>query len=516
MQILTNLKNRVASFCQMIETTRSVRFTLLVLLAAYAFFGALASLDKMDVSGDENTYIPLSYNLYKYGVVSLTGEVSGLESIEMDDGVILTLSQRRGPAYLALLAASLHLHPNSQNVSLACFQGKEVGCESFRQDLKIVNVVILTLIVLITYAITKGISGNALVGLTAAFLVASSKSLIDSSDKFGPEVLASFLVLIASLMMLFIWMGPNIKNCSATGIVFGVLALCQPIYLYSIFVPFVVLAVSLVRHKMIRSRLAFASVLAVLLSFSVVTTPWIARNLEYFDNSQITSGGEIVLRVRAEHNKMNSREYFASFLYWTAAGRERLAGFIFDAEDYRRLNRDNYEDGNYRVARKRSSEIANEFQISRFEASKLVAAEAKQMILADPVKHILVSVPVAWRGLFSENGIVLHFLSLDSAGFLIRLATNFTYWGGMFLCLVLTVLKRQYTCLVFASLAIWAWAAYAGMSHFIPRYSYPLLPVLITLSLSIISAQLAGKLLLESSLRNSALIKFAMRCGLVR
>ncbi len=520
MQAAITIKNSISSVFQLIETSWRTRLFLLVFLIVYTVGGAIVALNKMDVSGDEHSYIPLGFNLYKYGVIAWSGSADKLEpgvsASQMDDGNVITPSQRRGPVYLALLAASLHLHPDSQNVSLQCFQGKAAGCESFRQDLKIVNIVLLALTVLIAYAATKAFSKSAVAGLTAAFLVASSKSLIDMSDTLRPEILATLLFFLASVMLVLVWLGPNLKNCLATGIVFAALALCQPIYLYSLCVPILVTVASVVRHKLSVRKLGLGYSMAILFAFALVTAPWLIRNQMYFGNSQVTSGGEIVLRVRAEYNQMTANEYLASFVFWTAAGRERLAGLIFEYDDYKRLKRDNYEDGYYKSARARASAIAHEVGADVTETRQLVVAEAKRMILDAPFKHLLVSIPVAWRGLFAETGVVLHARPFEFSGFLIRLTLNFAYWAGILFCIVSSIRTRQFHCLVFASLTIWAWLAYAGLSHYVPRYSYPFIPILAVLSVSVFSAKFLRKPLQESSLRQSGLIRFATFCGLLK
>ena len=482
-----NLKIRTQGAAALVERSRRLRIVLLVLLTIYAFGGGIAQLDKQDVTGDAKSYIALGYNLYRLGVVSWGLEAPpdgefGVAPILKADGSTVYPSQSRAPGYLALLAAGLHLHPAGDDVTLECLLDQVEGCDGIRRDLKVANVLLLTLTALLAYFAATRLSGSAMAGLAAGFLVASSNSLIMMSDTLRPEVLSAFLLLAASTALLFAWQRPQPARCILAGILFGLLPLCQPIFLYALPVLIVVVATGLWRRRTV-GAIAMISIAGLsVLGFALVTGPWLVRNQAYFGSLNLSAGGAIVLRTRAEYNKLLPSEILPAFVYWAGDGRAETASLIFETDAYRRLDRDNRADGYYRLGEGRGRALAEETGIKGLAHRVLLTAEAKDLILADPVKHVLMSGLFAWRGMFAERGLVIAPRPVKISGWINRLWINLAYWAGTAYCLIIALRRRDFRFVVFGALALWSWAAYAGVSHAIPRYSYPLIPVLVILA----------------------------------
>ena len=489
--------NRAHRVADAIERSRRLRLGLVLFIIVYAFAGSALELDKPDVTGDEGSYIPLSFYLYKNGVITFGKEISseyGVEPFTTDEGITTWPSASRAPAYLWFLATSLHLHPSADSITEGCLRNRVEGCYEIRQDLKLGNVLVFTLLALLTYVLTRQLSESAVAGFIAALLVGSSSSLLFMSDTLRPEVLAAFLVCLSSGALLWAWQRPSFLRCGFTGISFGALALCQPIFLYAIIPVAVILAIRLISHKSMKRATAAACFGIALVGFAVMVGPWLARNYYYHGAYNITNRGAATLRIRAEYNQMTWREYLASFAYWAANAKERSASLLFARDDYRRLDRNNHEDGYYRVGKGGGGALVVEHGLKGRPLRDQLAAEAKAMILADPVKHILVSIPFGWRGLFPETGLTIHPGSIEFSGGATRLILNLIYWGGAVFCVVQGLRRRDYRYLIFATLAFWGWASYAGGSHFVSRYSMPFIPILVILTVTAATNLLSRKI----------------------
>lgn len=500
MTLLSAIWQRIRQGAAAVEGSRRLRLGLMLILAVYAFAGTASQLRKPDVTGDEGSYIALAFNLYKLGVITHGQEVTGEAGVEpyvTEDGVVTWPSASRAPAYLLFLATSLHLHPDAGAVDRDCMIDRPPSslCREVRQDLKLGNVLLFTLLTLLTYAVTRQLSGSAVAGFFAALLVASSESLAYMADTLRSEVLAAFLFCLASSALLWAWQRPGLLRCGFVGICFGALALCQPIYLYAIIPLSVVLAIRLARFRSIALKpgMAAACFGVSLVAFSLTVGPWLLRNHHYFGTYNVTGTGAATLRIRAEYDQMTWREYIASFAYWAGDGRERIAGTFFPEDWYHRLDRDNSATGYYRIAKGRGAQLFRETGLAGRELKEALGQEAKSMIFADPVKHVLVSIPFAWRGLYAESGLSIHPRPMKLSGLMTRLIQNPLYWIAAVFCIVHGLRRRDYRYLVFATLVFWGWASYAGGSHYIPRYSYPFIPILATLTVTAISILLSRK-----------------------
>jgi hypothetical protein len=302
------------------------------------------------------------------------------------------------------------------------------------------------------------------------------------SDTLRPEVLSAFLLCAASAALLLTWQRATALRCALAAVLLGLLALCQPIFLYGLPVLVVVVASALWRHRTAGAIAMAALVGLSVLGFALVTGPWLLRNHVYFDSLNLSGGGAIVLRTRAEYDRMEPREVLPAFVYWAGDGQEDTARLFFAPEAYRRLDRDNRVDSYYRLGEGRGGDLAEATGTKGRELKALLTAEAKDMILADPIKHVLLSGLFAWRGMFPERGLVIAPRPVKLSGWVTRLWLNLAYCAGTLYCLLAAFRRRDFSFLVFGSLAIWGWAAYAGTSHFIPRYSSPMIPVLVILA----------------------------------
>ena len=94
-------------------------------------------------------------------------------------------------------------------------------------------------------------------------------------------------------------------------------------------------------------------------------------------------------------------------------------------------------------------------------------SEAISRILASPMQHIFVSLPMAWRGLWSfGNKISVAGLILNVLSFL-----------ALFVAPIIGIVQRRPVWIYLSLMPVGYFLFYAVFSHFLPRYSEPLIPL---------------------------------------
>jgi len=122
-------------------------------------------------------------------------------------------------------------------------------------------------------------------------------------------------------------------------------------------------------------------------------------------------------------------------------------------------------------------------------SNSLRKQEALSRISSNPLQHLIVSFPLAWRGLWAIRpegwgDVILNFLS-----FLALFASPLLYF-----------LEKRKSWLIVSIVPIGYFLFYALFSHFIPRYSQPLVPLAFT-CLMMALVDIASKVLSPSIVR---------------
>jgi len=178
------------------------------------------------------------------------------------------------------------------------------------------------------------------------------------------------------------------------------------------------------------------------------------RTKDLTDKFALTTGyaGDI-LSQRVAYNRMTWPEWGASFLFWFPDFGDALARRLFPEIQYETLD---WDDGSYygTVAPALYNDISRRVS----NPDEIVPYIIRNEIAAHPLKHALVSLPLAFRAIFISK-----------------------YWGifGL-ICFcsfaVHHVRKRDYTFLLL-SLPIWFMVVFhALVSVSIPRYNLALIP----------------------------------------
>lgn len=214
--------------------------------------------------------------------------------------------------------------------------------------------------------------------------------------QFTTETLVFSLFSVFSYCLLRLWQEKTWSWFLLCGITLGLTSLTRPSFEYVFYVALVVFILAIVKSSKIRNKLITGTVLFTL-SFSILVGGWKARNYVAHDNFALTDTyPTIILAQRAAYNEMTIKEYFTAFIYWLPDFGDSLSAKWFEESSYKRL--DFYdEEGFYNIANTTMWDLAKADANGNPNNVKFIL---NNYILNTPVKHVLVTIPLTFRGMF--------------------------------------------------------------------------------------------------------------------
>ena len=311
-------------------------------------------------------------------------------------------------------------------------------------------------------------------------------------DRMYTELFSSSLLILAAIATIYTYQSRKLTAAVTTGGLLAAFALTKASGLYVVLVALPMLAAGMYFFKLVSARKAFGIWLTMLLTFLFLVTPWMMRNYLIFGDYTIAERGGNVLLTRAVKNRMTDEEYRAAFYVYAPGSMkhrffESILGFeqsnLAPGGKYVRLIRhqpgeqDAIKAGNpdatisyyglrSAIENRMLRELQNAGQDTR-QVDQMQKALAFELIKADPVAHAKTTLPFAWRGIWSfagKGGIVKELFNLLS--FLSLLVIPFV-----------AVWKRKPEWFAGSLVAMGYFLFHAFTTHFIPRYSAPLIPL---------------------------------------
>ena len=340
-------------------------------------------------------------------------------------------------------------------------------------------------------------------------MTAQSAALLNSADTFLTEVhAAALMVAVAALS----WTTATARRplyAALLGLALAALVLTKVIFAY-LWIP---VALMLAAADWLRRRLDWTTAGLVGVLFVAHAIPvggWMVRNyLATDDFSIVEARSAPVLGYRSSFHTMRHDEWAAGFAYYLPLTRAHLQSAGIPKESFERFNSDSEHvfglNGRRRYYRRRAQLWTddnpaivglNELGQRRW-VNDTMADEAIARLLADPVQHLKVSLLLAWRGVFTEEGL----------GFLrprVERLANIAGWndwarwgwaygpiGASFFNLVsffaliavplwLWLGRGQFEAVLVFLPALYDHGASAMASHFLSRYAEPQVPLRVT------------------------------------
>jgi 4-amino-4-deoxy-L-arabinose transferase-like glycosyltransferase len=193
------------------------------------------------------------------------------------------------------------------------------------------------------------------------------------------------------------WRSGRTAHYILGGVLLGLLCLTKPSYL--VLFP-VVVALSLVYlHWLVQQRRAHAlsHVLAFSLAFGCVVAAWVARNVVSVGKLGFTEEyGAVVLIERFAYNDMTLREFFQAFPYCTPGLGEAVFDPVYGTDSMHRFTY-HTEGSFFHVGRGRRDALVAQYG----RLDPLIPGIIRDEMRNDWWRHLLVSIPLAWCGLWA-------------------------------------------------------------------------------------------------------------------
>ena len=480
-------------------------------------FHAAPSINDKAPTNDADNYVVMGYNIQKHGIFSLeTSDSSPLQYLEaygltkrktargweeysgeerrqaLQALADLTkpylfgyrksyqLTHYREPGFPAFLALVMTLDPNLHSADLKSFRSDGQIIKRLKNSQLLVLLLTSIMTAFFIFRITKSLA----LSLLALVLVGLSSSLLGTANSLLSENVTALLLFGVSFLLFKAVKEKKIIDFSFLGIGLGFLSLTKAIFVY--FFIFVILFLIFLRIKGKFGKREFsAGILSFSIIFIAIVGTWMVRNYSVFRTLSICARGGHVLLIRSNFDMMTAKEFLGSFFYWTpnslpnrVLSNEKIFGtnILSPGGSLEGLN-DSLPTGYFQRS---DPFVRNLIKTKGLESpivDKTLMRIGVQNILGHPFRHCLVTLPLAWRGLFIENGIHLNFPVKISP--LIPGITSLLYMAGLILLCILSLKKRLWHFFAFILPALYLYSAHSFLTENEPRFNFPMLPVCI-------------------------------------
>ncbi len=434
------------------------RIVILLLILISVIINAVDEIQPRMVEDDARHNLAMAYNKFQYGVIS---------DLRTDSPEIVP-TYRREPLYSVLLSGVLSAIADPETTTHDCLTEPEPACVPLQLKLQWFNLLLLLALTLATFLAGRVILGDNFAPYLASLLVGLSPGLTDAVNNFYTELIAALpLLILSTCLYLTVTRRKWQLYAIAAGGAFAALMLTKAVFLY--FGLFLCLAFMI--HSWQKHSWQPLKTLAIILIVAYsITGLWMTRNYLNFGVAKISGRGGEVLAIRAKFSEMSWSEYRASWLVFTPGYGKPLLNSFFELEDYTRFDRGNPE-GFYRSTKNRIEEMRQGDAIDKVyqqqEIDDRLKAESVQTIKQNWFKHLALSATFAYRGSFvrmvAENSLV---------------PTRLVYFISLFTVLGMALRHQDLGLILFALPALYSYSIHAVASHYISRFSVPLIPCL--------------------------------------
>ena len=341
-------------------------------------------------------------------------------------------------------------------------------------------------------------------------MTAQSAAMLDRADYFLTEVHAAALIVAVAALS---WATATARRplyAALLGLALAALVLTKVIFVY-LWMP---IALMLVTADWLRRRVNWTTAGLVGVLFVAQAIPvggWMVRNyLTTDDFSIVAARSAQVLGLRSSYNTMRHDEWVAGFAYYLPLTRAHLQSAGIPEESFERFDTGSpqgFRQMAYRRYTCRRAQLWTDDNPAIVGLDELgqrrwvndtMADEASARLLTDPVRHLKVSLLLAWRGVFTEEGLGFPRDPRDQRLADIAGWNDWARWGWgygpigasffnlvSFLALIAVPLwlwlgRGQFEAILVFLPALYGHGAYAMASHFLSRYAAPQIPLRVT------------------------------------
>jgi len=347
---------------------------------------------------DQHFYITIAYDLDKYGVFS-NGQFTAVDATATrpPSGMFF------GPVYPALVLAVMKLDPRfaeAVRCSVEANRGyrNEATCQAYEVPMRLLNALLVTIgMVAVAFAAELIFRESSIFLLAGMFALAALafETFIFSFVMTESAIFSIYSVF--ALATVLAWRTGRTRHFILSGCLLGLLCLTKPSYL--ILFPAVVVLSLLYLNWVADPRRPHAGrrVLAFSLAFSCVVGAWVARNIVLVGKFGFTEEyGAVVLIERFAYNDMTAREFIQAFPYCTPGIGDLAFDLVYGTDSMHRFVY-HTKDSFFHVGRDRRDALVAQYG----RLDPLISGIIGDEMRTNWWRHLLVSIPLAWCGMWA-------------------------------------------------------------------------------------------------------------------
>ncbi len=391
------------------------------------------------ITHDARQNLRAGFNLNVWGVFSIEEPAAGEPSPD----------NYREPVVPAAAALFMRLHPAfSPNMDF-----EQAAGGSLCRQVKRVNIAWALLVLLGAAALAVELTRSTLAACLSCVLI----WLVflrnpEHADTLCTEIPTAAVMLWASLLLVISVRAGRVRLFLPAGALYGVLCLTKAVFLYLAPLAVLIVFFCCAPAARLKSVRAFACCAVFTAGIAVAAGPWMLRNYMQFGTSTLAQRGGTVLYGRMLRDTMTMDEAVSALYLWGPGAYKKLvknssldrapadfeeggrgarlnrssdSGFALMDEAAERAGRPEDAISFHSRSRAERARVIRRFA-SQGHANPELAAdgylkrEARQWIVRHPVRHTLMSLLFAWRGMwcFYGGGLFTALNALCAAAFL--------------------------------------------------------------------------------------------------
>ena len=346
---------------------------------------------------DQSFYLTIAYDLDRHGVFS-NGVFDNVDSTREvpPPGMFFV------PGYPLLVLAVMKVDARFAkavecSVTAVSRETDTSVCEAYETPVRVVHAALLALAV-----VAIALCGSLIFASTPVFWIAgalATAGLAAEAFIFSYVMTEGLTVFLYSVTMLFAvlaWKRGDIKWWGLTGLFLGLLCLTRPSFV--VLIPGLLLLIA-AGGRLLEAKLrpsAWKSAAVFLTSVALTIAPWVLRNHFSVGKWGLTEEyGSAVLIERFAYNDMTPKEFFTAFPYCTPGLGDLLFDQVYGRDSMHRFvfhTRDSF----FHVGRGRRDKLVEE----NGRLDPLIRDIVRDEMRTNWWRHLLVSIPLAWCGLW--------------------------------------------------------------------------------------------------------------------
>jgi glycosyltransferase involved in cell wall biosynthesis len=425
---------------------------------------------------DAAQYFAMAYNMAKYDTASV--------SEEGKPGVLPDSYREPLPSFI--ISLEMRAIGEVDQHDLACYLSPEMPCGALVLKLAYINILLFSGMILLVYCAVLRITGSYAGALLGSTVLATNFVFPSYISLYTSEMFAAPLVLLHALLLYLAFVGnPRPLYALGSGVALGALILTKAVFFYWLVLLIgVVPLAAFIRRRNLGKHVFIAGTILIA-SASAIAGAWMLRNYLQFGRIEIADRGPVVLAFRADLTTISWPQYFGGYLYYTPYVGPALADRVFgetvrDAFEYGRPSATETPDHHLAVGRVIQ------------ETGKDFLGASVTLIMRNWQKELALIPMTFYRGMFIGGCCNIRSNEIPGSSWAVsnrlrvfyglQILVGLLSLGPIMLFMCGRALFGEYRgLLLFCGPALFNFGFHATLTHFNPRFSVPVLPLLTAL-----------------------------------